>query len=88
MAGETFQRGEGSARFSSVWQSWSPHLPSRRRRTATRRKSRVGRSGYDLGAGLTGCDGGIDDQPREEGFLASLSPPFYGKMTEVARELD
>jgi hypothetical protein len=26
--------------------------------------SRDGRSGYDLGAGLKGCDGGIDERPR------------------------
>jgi hypothetical protein len=32
-------------------------------------KYRDGRSGYDLGAGLAGCDGGIDERPREEGFL-------------------
>jgi hypothetical protein len=34
-----------------------------------------------------GCDGGIDEQPREEGLFASLSPPLSGK-TEVTRELD
>jgi hypothetical protein len=49
-------------------------------------ESRDGRSGYDLGAGLTGCDGGVDGRPREEDFFASLSPPFSGK-TEVMREL-
>jgi hypothetical protein len=48
---------------------------------------RVGKRGNDLGAGLTGCDGEIDERPREEGFFASLSPPFFGK-TEVTRELD
>jgi hypothetical protein len=48
---------------------------------------RDGRSGYDLGAGHTGCDGGIDERPHEEGVFASLSPPFSGK-TEVTRELD
>jgi hypothetical protein len=42
-------------------------------------RSRDGRSGYDLGAGLTGFDEGIDERPREEGFFASLSPPFSGK---------
>jgi hypothetical protein len=26
--------------------------------------SRDGRSGYNFGAGLTGCDGGIDERPR------------------------
>jgi hypothetical protein len=44
--------------------------------------SRDGRSGYDLGPGLTGCDGGIDERPREDGYFASLYPPFCGK-TEV-----
>jgi hypothetical protein len=50
-------------------------------------ESSDGRSGYDLGAGLAGYDGGIDERPREEGFFASLSPPFSGK-TEVTRNLD
>eukprot|EP00193_Tetraselmis_chui_P017052 CAMPEP_0177773158 /NCGR_PEP_ID=MMETSP0491_2-20121128/12676_1 /TAXON_ID=63592 /ORGANISM="Tetraselmis chuii, Strain PLY429" /LENGTH=52 /DNA_ID=CAMNT_0019291155 /DNA_START=56 /DNA_END=211 /DNA_ORIENTATION=- len=46
------------------------------------------RSGYDFGARLMGCDGGIDERPaREEGVFASLSPPIFGK-TEVTRELD
>jgi hypothetical protein len=48
---------------------------------------RVGRSGNDLGEGLAGCDGGINDRLGEEGFSAILSPPSFGK-TEVARELD
>jgi hypothetical protein len=43
-------------------------------------------SGYDLGAGLTGCDGGIDERPREEAFFTSLPPSFSDK-TEVTREL-
>jgi hypothetical protein len=47
---------------------------------------RVGGRGYDLGAEFTGCGGGIDERPREEGFLASLSPLIFGK-TEVTREL-
>jgi hypothetical protein len=43
-------------------------------------ESRDGRRGYDLGAGLTGCGGGIDEQPREEVFslaflLLSLARP-------------
>jgi hypothetical protein len=49
--------------------------------------SRVGRRGNDLGAGRTGCGGGIDERPREEGYFASLSPPIFGQ-TEVSRELD
>jgi hypothetical protein len=48
---------------------------------------RVGGRGYDLGTGFAGCDSGIDERPREEGFFASLSPPIFGK-TEVTRELD
>jgi hypothetical protein len=50
-------------------------------------KRRVGRSDNDLGAGSTGCDGGIDVRLREEVFCVSLSPPIVGK-TEVTRELD
>jgi hypothetical protein len=53
----------------------------------TRRKNHDGKSGYDLGAGLTGCDGEIDERPPEEVFFASPSHPFSGK-TEVTRELD
>jgi hypothetical protein len=48
---------------------------------------RVGRRGNDLGAGPTGCGGGIDERPRLKGFFASVSPPIFGK-TEVTRELD
>jgi hypothetical protein len=51
-------------------------------------KSRDGKSGNDLGTGLTGCDGGIDEQPRKEFFsLAFPLHPISGK-TEVTRELD
>jgi hypothetical protein len=48
---------------------------------------RVGRCGNDLGAGLTGCGGGIDERPCEEGFIACLSLPIFGK-TKVTLELD
>jgi hypothetical protein len=51
-------------------------------------ESRDGRSSYDLGAGLTGRDGGIDERPCEEGFLASLPSPPFSCETEVTRELD
>jgi hypothetical protein len=45
-------------------------------------------SGYDLGAGLIGCESGIDERPREEGlFIASMPPPFSCN-TDVMRELD
>jgi hypothetical protein len=50
-------------------------------------ESRAGRSGNDLGAGFTGCGGGIDERTREEGDFASLSPPIFGK-TKATRELD
>jgi hypothetical protein len=51
------------------------------------KEERRGRCFNDLGAGLTGCGGGIDERPREKGVLPSLSPPMFGK-TEVTRELD
>jgi hypothetical protein len=35
-------------------------------------KRLVGRSDNDLGAGSTGCDGGIDERLREEGFLPAF----------------
>jgi hypothetical protein len=50
-------------------------------------ESRDGRSGYDLGAGLTGCESEIDERPREEGLSLGFPPSFSGK-TEVTRELD
>jgi hypothetical protein len=39
-------------------------------------ESRDGRSGNDLGTGHTECDGGIDERPRREVFLTSLSPLY------------
>jgi hypothetical protein len=51
---------------------------------STRRENRDGKSGYDLGAVLTGCDGGIDEPPRE-GFFASPSLPFIGKTGSYIR---
>jgi hypothetical protein len=50
-------------------------------------ESRDGRSNNDLVTGLTGCDGGTDERPREKGVFASLSPPISAK-TEVTWELD
>jgi hypothetical protein len=40
-------------------------------------ESRDARSGYDLGAGLTKCDGGIDERQPEEGF--SLAFPLLSR---------
>jgi hypothetical protein len=48
---------------------------------------RARRSGNDLGAGLKGCDGGVENRLLEEGYFASLSPPIFGK-AEVTRGLD
>jgi hypothetical protein len=64
MSGKTFERGGTSASISCLYM-WSTHLPPRRRGTSTRRKNRDGGSGYDLGAGHTLCDGGIDDKARD-----------------------
>jgi hypothetical protein len=48
---------------------------------------RAGKSGNELGAGLTRCDGGVDKRLREKGFFTSVFPPIFGK-TEVTRELN
>jgi hypothetical protein len=48
---------------------------------------RAMRSGYDLQAGSTGCEGGVDKRLREEGSFASRSRHVFGK-TEATRELD
>jgi hypothetical protein len=47
--------------------------------------SREGKSGYDLLADLTGCDGGIDERPREKVFslafplLSPARPNIHGR---------
>jgi hypothetical protein len=64
-----------------------PPTCPRRDGDVDKEECRAGRSGNDLGAGSTVCDGGVDKRLREEGFYASLSLPIFGK-TEVARELD
>jgi hypothetical protein len=39
-------------------------------------------NGYDLGAGLTGCESGIDERPREEGlFHSAENGPFSDIVT-------
>jgi hypothetical protein len=50
---------------------------------STKRKSRDKRSGYDLRAGLTGCDGGIDEQPHEG--LFSLAFPLLSPARPKSR---
>jgi hypothetical protein len=86
MAVKTFQRCGKSAGFFCLTISALLTCP-RGDGDLDNEENRDGRSGYDLGVGLTGCDGGIDERPCEEFFYVSLSPPFSGK-TEVTRELD
>jgi hypothetical protein len=90
MAGKTFQRCGESASFLCVAVSVPPIYPrdyeGPRLGGKSRREERLRL--WVLGAGLTRCDGGVDERPREEVFIfASLSPPFCGK-TEVTHELD
>jgi hypothetical protein len=73
MAEKTFQRGGRSASFF-VSLSRSPPHALEVTGDLDKEERRVGRRGYDLRAGLTGCDGGIDEPPREEGL--SLAFPL------------
>jgi hypothetical protein len=84
MAGKIFQCGRGSNSFSSLVVSPPPALEVTG--DLDEEESRDGRMSYDLGAGPTGFDGGIDERLREEGLFASLSSPFSGN-SEVTREL-
>jgi hypothetical protein len=81
LAGETFQRGGRSASIFCLAVS-VPHTYPR-----GDGGPRLGGKVATGGAGLTGCDGRIDERRREECFFASLSPPFSGK-TKFTRELD
>ena len=87
MSGENPGAEAGAPFFSYVCVSRSPPPVLEMTGDLDKEDRRVGRRGNDLGAGLTGCGGGIDERPYEEGFLASLSPPIFGK-TEVTRDLD
>jgi hypothetical protein len=64
MAGKTFQRGGKRARFFA-WLSRSPPPALEVTEELDEEKRRDGRSGYDLRAGPTGCDGWIDERSRE-----------------------
>ena len=79
-----FRRGGRSASFFYVCVSRSPPPALEVTGDLDKEDCRVGGRGYDIGTGFTGCDGGIDERPREEGFFANLSPPIFGK-TEVTR---
>jgi hypothetical protein len=85
MAEMTFQRGCMSVSFSA-WLSRSPPFPPLALDVTgdlDKEDSRDGRSGYDIGGGLTGCDGGIDKRPREEVIFGSPSPPFFGSPPKI-----
>jgi hypothetical protein len=75
----------GAQAFPYVRVSWSP--PPAKTGDLDKEERPAGGSGNDLGAGSTGCDGGINGRLREELILASLSLPIFGR-TEVTRELD
>jgi hypothetical protein len=64
LQGKTFLRGGKSASFF-IGVSRSPPPAVEGTGDLDYEESRDGRSGNDLGVGLTGCDGGIDKRPRE-----------------------
>jgi hypothetical protein len=67
------RRGGTSAIFPlRLYISWSPPLALEVTGDLDEEERGVGRSGYDLGAGSTGCNGGIDEQLREKGFLRAF----------------
>jgi hypothetical protein len=65
-------RGGMSANFFYVCVSRSPLPALEVTGDLDKEDRRVGRRGNDLGAGLTGCGGGIDERPREEVFLPTF----------------
>jgi hypothetical protein len=83
IAGKHLQRGGMSASFSLGLSRPPPTCPQGdggpRLGGNSRREERLRRR--------SGCDVGINERSREEGFFASLSPPFSGR-TEVTREVD
>jgi hypothetical protein len=85
MSGEN-SGAEAGAHFY-VYVSRSPPLALEVTGDLDKEKSRDGRSGNDLGIGLTRFDCGIDERQCEEVFFATPSPPISGN-TEVTRELD
>jgi hypothetical protein len=86
MSGENSSAEAIARAFPSLFVSRSPSLDLDVTGDLDKDERRVVRSGKDLGAGSTGCDGGINEHLHEEGFSASRSPPIFGK-TEVTREL-
>jgi hypothetical protein len=64
------------ARFPSFCVSRSPLPALEVTGDLNKEESRAGKSGNDLGAGFTGCGGGIDERPREEGFFFQPFPSY------------
>jgi hypothetical protein len=75
---EKSSRGGMTPAFSSTRVSWYPPHALKVMGDPDKEERRGGRSGNDLGAGLTGLDGGINERLREVGFFANLSPPLFG----------
>jgi hypothetical protein len=69
MVGTTYMRG-GGKRGSLTYTFFMspPPLAIEGTRDLDNEERRDGRSGIDHGMGLTGCDGGIDNRLRQEGF--------------------
>jgi hypothetical protein len=88
MSGENPRAEARAPVFFYICVSRSPSLALEVTRDFDKEDRRVGRRGNDLGTGLTGCGGGMRrERPGEAGFLASLSPPIFGK-TEITGELE
>jgi hypothetical protein len=61
--------------FHYVCLSWSPSLALEVTGDLDKEDRRAVSNGYDLGAGFTRCDGGVDKRLHEEGFR-QLSPSY------------
>jgi hypothetical protein len=66
--GQLFSAAEGALAFY-VWLPRSPAPALKVTWDLDKEDSCDGRSDNDLGTGLTGCNGGIDERPREGGFF-------------------
>jgi hypothetical protein len=72
MSGENPDAEAGAPCFPYVGVSRSPPHALEVTGNLDKKDRRVGRRGNDLGAGLTGLGGGIDEQPRAEVFLPAF----------------
>jgi hypothetical protein len=82
-----FRRGGRSASFFYVCVSRFPPPALDVTGDLDKEDRRVGRRGNDLGGGLTGCGGRIDEHPREEGFFASLFLPIWQDRSQAGARL-